>query len=53
MGTAIDDDVVPTPGNWPIDPQTDTAISKDRIWIDGCFDFAHHGMQESQRHANV
>lgn len=34
---------VPNPGEWPVDPQTDVKISKDRIWVDGCFDFAHHG----------
>ncbi|CAD6582338.1 MAG: hypothetical protein ASARMPREDX12_000911 [Alectoria sarmentosa] len=34
---------VPKPGEWPIDPQTDVKISKHRIWVDGCFDFAHHG----------
>lgn len=34
---------MPAPGNWPVDPQTDVEISKDRIWVDGCFDFAHHG----------
>ena len=34
---------VPTPGNWPVDPQEDVPVSKDRIWVDGCFDFAHHG----------
>lgn len=26
-----------------MDPQEDIPISKDRIWIDGCFDFSHHG----------
>ncbi|KAL9131026.1 MAG: hypothetical protein Q9217_000912 [Psora testacea] len=34
---------VPIAGNWPVDPQEDQPISEDRIWIDGCFDFAHHG----------
>ncbi|KAK0514631.1 hypothetical protein JMJ35_003248 [Cladonia borealis] len=34
---------VPTPGNWPVDPQEAVPVSKDRIWVDGCFDFAHHG----------
>lgn len=37
--------MLPTPGNWPVDPQEDVAISEDRIWVDGCFDFAHHGMR--------
>lgn len=35
---------VPKPGEWPIDPQTDVKISEHRIWVDGCFDFAHHGV---------
>ncbi|KAI9811630.1 MAG: hypothetical protein M1827_005379 [Pycnora praestabilis] len=34
---------VPAKGQWPVDPQEDVEISKDRIWIDGCFDFSHHG----------
>ncbi|KAL8727397.1 MAG: hypothetical protein Q9166_006069 [cf. Caloplaca sp. 2 TL-2023] len=34
---------VPKPGEWPVAPQDDVAVSKDRIWIDGCFDFSHHG----------
>ncbi|MCJ1470284.1 hypothetical protein MMC07_008929 [Pseudocyphellaria aurata] len=34
---------VPSPGRWPVDPQSDVDVSKDRIWIDGCFDFSHHG----------
>jgi ethanolamine-phosphate cytidylyltransferase len=37
------DDYVPAPGQWPVDPQGDVPISDRRIWIDGCFDFAHHG----------
>lgn len=36
---------IPGPGRWPVDPQEDVPISKDRIWVDGCFDFAHHGKQ--------
>lgn len=36
-------EIIPKPGEWPVDPQDDVAISKDRIWIDGCFDFSHHG----------
>lgn len=35
--------IIPEPGNWPIDPQTDVAVEEDRLWIDGCFDFFHHG----------
>ena len=34
----------PAMGKWPVDPQTDIEISRARIWIDGCFDFSHHGM---------
>ncbi|OJJ41269.1 hypothetical protein ASPWEDRAFT_47882 [Aspergillus wentii DTO 134E9] len=34
---------VPSPGQWPVDPQDDVPISGDRIWVDGCFDFSHHG----------
>jgi hypothetical protein len=34
---------VPKPGEWPVDPQEAAPLSEDRIWIDGCFDFAHHG----------
>lgn len=33
----------PPPGKWPVDPQEDVPISEDRIWVDGCFDFTHHG----------
>lgn len=35
---------VPAPGQWPVGPQTDLEISRARLWIDGCFDFSHHGM---------
>ena len=38
------EDDVPRPGHWPIDPQEDQEVLKDRIWVDGCFDFAHHGI---------
>jgi len=34
---------VPAKGEWPVEPQEDIEISKDRIWVDGCFDFSHHG----------
>ncbi|XP_014560841.1 hypothetical protein COCVIDRAFT_34170 [Bipolaris victoriae FI3] len=34
---------IPTEGQWPVDPQQDMPVSDDRIWVDGCFDFAHHG----------
>ncbi|KAI9771362.1 MAG: hypothetical protein M1840_002332 [Geoglossum simile] len=33
----------PAPGQWPVDPQDDVPVSSDRIWVDGCFDFSHHG----------
>ncbi|TKA75784.1 hypothetical protein B0A49_03291 [Cryomyces minteri] len=33
----------PAPGEWPVDPQEDVPVSDLRIWIDGCFDFTHHG----------
>ena len=39
----MSDPEVPQPGQWPVDPQDDVPISKDRIWVDGCFDFSHHG----------
>jgi ethanolamine-phosphate cytidylyltransferase len=26
-----------------VDPQEDVEVSHERIWIDGCFDFSHHG----------
>ena len=34
---------VPQRGEWPVDPQDDMPVSKERIWVDGCFDFSHHG----------
>ncbi|KAF2258352.1 ethanolamine-phosphate cytidylyltransferas-like protein [Lojkania enalia] len=34
---------IPSPGSWPVSPQDDVDVSKNRIWIDGCFDFSHHG----------
>ncbi|CAO2658608.1 Nn.00g063310.m01.CDS01 [Neocucurbitaria sp. VM-36] len=34
---------IPAGGLWPVDPQEDVPVSQDRIWVDGCFDFAHHG----------
>ncbi|KAF4553317.1 Cytidylyltransferase-like protein 3 [Elsinoe fawcettii] len=39
----MSDDSVPAPGQWPVDPQEDLPIEDNRIWIDGCFDFSHHG----------
>ena len=44
LSCRMEDELVPRPGEWPVDPQIDVKISKDRIWIDGCFDFAHHGL---------
>lgn len=46
MAPKIDPEVgctIPEPGDWPVDPQTDVPIEEDRLWIDGCFDFFHHG----------
>ncbi|EAT87447.1 hypothetical protein SNOG_05056 [Parastagonospora nodorum SN15] len=34
---------IPAEGDWPVDPQHDVEVSDQRIWVDGCFDFAHHG----------
>lgn len=42
METPIDEQI-PLPGQWPVDPQDDVPVSEDRIWVDGCFDFSHHG----------
>jgi ethanolamine-phosphate cytidylyltransferase len=36
-------EAIPRKGSWPADPQEDLEVSEDRIWVDGCFDFAHHG----------
>ena len=35
--------LIPEAGQWPVDPQEDQDIQEDRLWIDGCFDFFHHG----------
>ncbi|KAK5116661.1 hypothetical protein LTR62_007335 [Meristemomyces frigidus] len=35
--------IIPEEGQWPVDPQKDVDIAEDRLWIDGCFDFFHHG----------
>jgi ethanolamine-phosphate cytidylyltransferase len=35
--------IIPSTGSWPVDPQDDQEIQEDRLWIDGCFDFFHHG----------
>ncbi|KAL2816164.1 hypothetical protein BJX63DRAFT_149586 [Aspergillus granulosus] len=42
MGTSAED-IVPQRGEWPVDPQDDIPISEKRVWVDGCFDFSHHG----------
>ncbi|PYH74021.1 ethanolamine-phosphate cytidylyltransferase [Aspergillus vadensis CBS 113365] len=41
--SATPEDMIPAPGEWPVDPQDDVPISDNRIWVDGCFDFSHHG----------
>lgn len=47
---------VPRPGKWPVGPQQDVVTRDERIWIDGCFDFFHHGhagvMLQSRRLGN-
>ncbi|KAK5114965.1 hypothetical protein LTR85_010003 [Meristemomyces frigidus] len=46
MAPKIDPEVgciIPEPGEWPIDPQEHVEIREDRLWVDGCFDFFHHG----------
>lgn len=45
-GMSVDSEsgaIVPSPGHWPVPPQHDVPMHYDRIWIDGCFDFSHHG----------
>lgn len=39
----MSEEPAPPPGKWPVDPQEDTPILENRIWVDGCFDFSHHG----------
>ncbi|KAF2127146.1 ethanolamine-phosphate cytidylyltransferas-like protein [Dothidotthia symphoricarpi CBS 119687] len=34
---------IPSGVQWPVDPQEDVPVSEDRVWVDGCFDFTHHG----------
>ncbi|KAJ5715010.1 Cytidylyltransferase [Penicillium malachiteum] len=43
MDTVPLDEQIPQPGQWPVDPQEDLPISENSIWVDGCFDFSHHG----------
>ncbi|KAL5332757.1 hypothetical protein BJX70DRAFT_100015 [Aspergillus crustosus] len=42
MGSSLEE-TVPQHGEWPVDPQADVPISERRVWVDGCFDFSHHG----------
>lgn len=41
--TRVQGEWVPIEGQWPVGPQEDVAVEDKRIWIDGCFDFSHHG----------
>ncbi|KAL4755102.1 hypothetical protein BDW72DRAFT_164095 [Aspergillus terricola var. indicus] len=41
--TASPEETIPRRGEWPVDPQDDVAIAEGRVWVDGCFDFSHHG----------
>lgn len=43
MSSTSPEEQIPLPGQWPVDPQEDQPISEDKIWVDGCFDFTHHG----------
>ena len=50
MASRTDPDVgcvIPEAGQWPVDPQEDVPIREDRLWIDGCFDFFHHGTAQA------
>ena len=29
---------------YPVNSRENASVSKDRIWVDGCFDFSHHGI---------
>lgn len=48
--------IIPAAGEWPTAPQEAVPILDDRLWIDGCFDFFHHGhagvMLQSRRLGN-
>ncbi|GAB7361547.1 hypothetical protein MBLNU230_g1600t1 [Neophaeotheca triangularis] len=35
--------IIPDAGDWPVPPQEDVEPLETRIWVDGCFDFFHHG----------
>jgi len=41
---ALQGEWIPIEGDWPVGPQEDVEVDKECIWIDGCFDFSHHGM---------
>ena len=43
MMSTVGEKDVPVAGYWPVDPQHDIPVTKDRVWVDGCFDFSHHG----------
>jgi len=47
MSSTSPDEQVPLPGQWPVDPQEEQPISEDKIWVDGCFDFTHHGKKRN------
>jgi hypothetical protein len=42
---ALQGEWIPIEGDWPVGPQEDVEVDKESIWIDGCFDFSHHGMR--------
>ncbi|KAI9888217.1 MAG: hypothetical protein M1814_000961 [Vezdaea aestivalis] len=39
----MSDAEVPLPGHWPLDHQEAIPVDEARVWVDGCFDFSHHG----------
>lgn len=49
MSSTSPEEQIPLPGQWPVDPQEDQPISEDKIWVDGCFDFTHHGKRRRGR----
>jgi len=40
---------IPGTGQWPVGPQDEVQVDKSRIWVDGCFDFSHHGTMAQHR----
>lgn len=34
---------IPQSGVWPVDSQTAVPVEEGHLWMDGCFDFFHHG----------